>query len=108
MARFYSILGITPSIIALLMPPTRYWLRTLSLDTVDNKLLNFREMSVSHDGILFALLLLRLGSTGCHDLVAPSVYLTKSITKKLQHNFTKMRGEGRRPFGTFPKIHPIW
>ena len=27
--------------------------------------------------------------------------------KKLQYNFPKMRG-GRRPFGIFPKIHPIW
>ena len=28
--------------------------------------------------------------------------------KKMQHNFPKMMGGGRRPFGIFPKIHPIW
>ena len=28
--------------------------------------------------------------------------------KNLQHNFSKMRGGGQRPFGTFPKIHPFW
>ena len=28
--------------------------------------------------------------------------------KRLQHDFPKMRGEGQRPFGTFPKIHPFW
>ena len=28
--------------------------------------------------------------------------------KKWQHNFPKMRGGGQRPFGIFPKNHPIW
>ena len=29
--------------------------------------------------------------------------------KKLQHNFPKMSGGGgKRPFGTFSKIHPFW
>ena len=28
--------------------------------------------------------------------------------KKLQHKFPKMRGRGRRQFGIFPKIYPIW
>ena len=33
-----------------------------------------------------------------------------NFRKILQHNFPKMRGGagGQRPFGTFPKIHPIW
>ena len=26
---------------------------------------------------------------------------------KMQHDFPKMRGGGQRPFGTFPKAHPI-
>ena len=25
--------------------------------------------------------------------------------KNMQHDFTKMRGVGQKPFGTFPKIH---
>ena len=25
-----------------------------------------------------------------------------------QHDFPKMREDGQRPFGTFPKIHPFW
>ena len=28
--------------------------------------------------------------------------------KKLQYHFPKMRGVAQRPFGIFPKIHPIW
>ena len=28
--------------------------------------------------------------------------------KKLHYDFPKMRGGGQRPFGFFPKIHPIW
>ena len=37
------------------------------------------------------------------------IYATISVIKKLQHNFLKMRGGGgRRPFGIFQKIHPIW
>ena len=28
--------------------------------------------------------------------------------KKLQYHFSKMRGVAQRPFGIFPKIHPIW
>ena len=28
--------------------------------------------------------------------------------KNLQYDFPKMRGGGRRPFGTFSKIRPFW
>ena len=35
-------------------------------------------------------------------------YFGHEFQKKLQHNFPKMRGGGQRPFGTFPKIHPLW
>ena len=28
--------------------------------------------------------------------------------KNLQYDFTKMRGGGQMPFGSFPKIHPFW
>ena len=28
--------------------------------------------------------------------------------KKMQHDITKMRGGGQRPFGSFPKTHPFW
>ena len=39
----------------------------------------------------------------------PCINGTISIIKKnLQHNFPKMRGGGQRPFGIFPKNHPIW
>ena len=30
------------------------------------------------------------------------------LSRKAQYNFPKMRGGGQRPFGTFPKTHPIW
>ena len=30
------------------------------------------------------------------------------LKKRLQDHFTKMRGEGEKPFRTFPKIHPFW
>ena len=32
----------------------------------------------------------------------------KDFAKHVQYDFPKMRGEGQRPFGTFPKIHPCW
>ena len=41
-------------------------------------------------------------------IIPPCIYATISIIKKLQHNFPQMRGGGQRPFGIFPKIHPIW
>ena len=36
------------------------------------------------------------------------LHATISITKKLQHNFPKMRGGGQRQVAIFPKIHLIW
>ena len=29
------------------------------------------------------------------------------LSRNPQYDFPKMRGEGQRPFGTFPKIHPF-
>ena len=40
-------------------------------------------------------------------LVPPCIYWTISIINNLQHNYPKIRGV-QRPFGFFPKIHPIW
>ena len=40
-------------------------------------------------------------------LGTPCIYATIFIRKNLQHNFPKMKGGAQRPFGIFPKIHPI-
>ena len=54
---------------------------------------------------------------GWGDIFNPKIYIadfgplyrttSDVFRKKLQYNFPKMWG-GRRPFGIFPKIHPIW
>ena len=41
-------------------------------------------------------------------IISPRIYATISVMKNLQYYFPKKRGGGRRPFGFFPKIHPIW
>ena len=38
----------------------------------------------------------------------PCINVSISIIKNLHYNFPKMRGGGQRPFGIFPKVHPIW
>ena len=37
-------------------------------------------------------------------IMPPRIYATISIIKNLQY----YEGRGQRPFGIFPKIHPIW